>query len=494
MTSYVDTSAGEPQNDAAADRQSCLANVEVASMPLERFRAVLGVDEFPEVVAGMDRGRALMADRTLWNVNSTAHGGGVAEMLVSLLAYARGASIDARWMVIGGNERFFTLTKRIHNRLHGFIGDDGPLSELERRDYEATLAPSARALGTLIQPGDAVILHDPQTAGLIEPLRALGVPVVWRCHVGVDTPNDVVREAWRFLEPYVLSADAVVFSRKAFSWEMVDETRTVVITPTIDAYSPKNQTLDAGSVDAILIAAGLRHGGPSQDSRAGFIRMNGMQDVVHRRSQTIEERPLRAEDRYVLQVSRWDALKDPHGVIAGFADHIAPHTDVHLVYAGPAVEGVSDDPEGAAVLAEARAQWTALPANIRARVHLALLPMDDAEENGAVVNALQRGAAIVVQKSLAEGFGLTIAEAMWKGRPVVASRLGGIQDQIEHGISGVLLDDPHDLARFGAAVTSLLADPVAGRAMGQAAKERVREHFLAPRSLLAYIDLFSRLL
>jgi len=203
---------------------------------------------------------------------------------------------------------------------------------------------------------------------------------------------------------------------------------------------------------------------------------------------------MRPEDAYVLQVSRWDALKDPHGVIAGFAEHIAPVTDVHLVYAGPAVDAVSDDPEGAAVLDQAHAQWTALPRHLRARIHLALLPMEDAEENAAVVNALQRAAHIVVQKSLAEGFGLTVAEAMWKARPVVASRLGGIQDQIEQGLSGVLLDDPHDLAAFGTAVTGLLGDHAAAAAMGQAARERVRQRFLAPQSLLAYIDLLGRLL
>ena len=485
------TAAATP---AVTDTQPSLAEVGISSLPLSRFRSVLAADEFADVCARMDRGRALLSDRTVWNVSSTAHGGGVAEMLVSLLGYARGASIDARWMVIGGNKTFFTLTKRIHNRLHGFSGDGGPLGEVERLDYEATLSPNARALCTLIAPGDAVILHDPQTAGLIGPLRALGVPVVWRCHVGVDTPNDLVRGAWRFLEPYVQRADAVVFSRAAFVWENVEMTRTEIITPTIDVFSPKNQAMDEHTIEAILGAAGLRHGGNPTDARAEFVRMDGVHDVVHRRARTIEEQALQPEDAYVLQVSRWDALKDPHGVIAGFAEHIAPCTDVHLVYAGPAVDAVSDDPEGAAVLDQAHAQWKALPSDLRARIHLALLSMEDAEENGAVVNALQRGADIVVQKSVAEGFGLTVAEAMWKARPVVASRLGGIQDQIEHGRSGVLLDDPHDLRAFGTAVTGLLHDHGAAAAMGQAARERVRERFLAPQSLLAYVDLLSRLL
>ena len=208
----------------------------------------------------------------------------------------------------------------------------------------------------------------------------------------------------------------------------------------------------------------------------------------------IEVESLRHDDDYVLQVSRWDALKDPIGVITGFAEHIAPNSDAHLVYAGPAVDAVSDDPEGAKVLAQAHEAWSALPLGLRRRIHLALLPMDDLEENAAIVNALQRGASQVVQKSLAEGFGLTVAEAMWKARTVTASRIGGMQDQIEDGLSGVLLDDPRDLAAFGAAVSARLQDREGSLAMGAAAELRVRNKFLGPHSLLSYLALLGRLL
>jgi trehalose synthase len=476
---------------AADHRVGPLITTEVGSLSLSRFEAVLLPEDYSVLRAEVQKFRHQFPDTRIWHISSTGRGGGVAEMLASLLAYARGASVDARWAVIGGNVGFFAITKRLHNRLHGFNGDGGPLGEQERSDYEATLAPNAEALRTLIAPGDAVILHDPQTAGLIGPIRALGVPVVWRCHVGVDASNAIVRQAWDFLEPYVRLADAVVFSREAFAWEFVDVSRRVIISPSIDAFSAKNQAMEEPTVDSILTAAGLRAG---RAGRPAFIRMDGSPDVVHRRATTIEEQPLRVEDRYVLQVSRWDALKDPEGVIAGFAEHIAPCTDAHLVYAGPAVEAVSDDPEGAAVLARAHQQWTALPKQLRARVHLALLPMDDLQENAAMVNALQRGADVVVQKSVAEGFGLTVAEAMWKTRPVVASRVGGIQDQIEHGVSGVLLDDPLDLRAFGAAVSELLNNPGAATAMGSAAAQRVGKHFLAPHSLLRYSGLLRELL
>jgi trehalose synthase len=461
-------------------------------MSLERFASVLLPEKLKELRAGILEARALFAGRTVWNVSSTACGGGVAEMLTTLLAYARGIDIDARWEVIGGDAAFFAVTKRIHNRLHGFAGDGGPLGEAERDLYERTLAPSGEALSEKIRSGDIVILHDPQTAGLVPAVRACGVPVVWRCHVGVDQPNALVRETWRFLERYVAAADAMVFSRTRFVWEGLDPARLAIITPSLDAFDPKNQQLDEPTVAAILAASGLRDDSPT--APPAFTRMDGTIDLVRRRATLIEERPLRAGESFVVQVSRWDALKDPRGVIEGFAEYIAPHCDAHLVYAGPDVEGVADDPEGALVLAAVRAQWEALPSEHRARIHLAVLPVADAQENAAIVNALQRAATVVVQKSLAEGFGLTVAEALWKARPVAASRIGGIQDQIEDGRSGLLLDHPSDLAPFGAAVRRLLDDRVAAGAMGIAARERVRDRFLGPRSLLDYLELLGSLL
>jgi trehalose synthase len=193
-------------------------------------------------------------------------------------------------------------------------------------------------------------------------------------------------------------------------------------------------------------------------------------------------------------VSRWDRLKDPLGVIRGFVEHVAPATNAHLVYAGPAVEAVADDPEGVEVLDEARALFESLDGEARERVHLACLPMDDLAENAAIVNALQRRADVVVQKSIAEGFGLTVAEGMWKARPVVASAIGGIQDQIAHGETGVLLNDPSDLRAYGDAVRALLDDPARARAIGREAQERVRDEFLAVRSLMQYMELTGRVL
>jgi trehalose synthase len=197
----------------------------------------------------------------------------------------------------------------------------------------------------------------------------------------------------------------------------------------------------------------------------------------------------------VVQVSRWDRLKDMAGVMEGFVRGIAS-TDLagaHLVLAGPEVSGVSDDPEGAEVLAECQDQWQRLPQRVRGRVHLASIPMDDADENAIIINALQRHAAVVVQKSLVEGFGLTVTEAMWKARPVVASRLGGIQDQITDGRDGLLVEDPHDLDELAHVLRRLLEDPGLAARLGAAAHARVLSEFLGDRHLEQYVDLFSQL-
>jgi trehalose synthase len=471
---------------------SALTIVDIGEHGPDRFATVLAEARFAEVEDAVGEAKELFAGRVIWHVNSTARGGGVAEMLTALLPYARGAGVDARWAVIEGDEGFFAVTKRVHNKLHGAEGDGGPLGAEERETYLAALEASADALCDAVADRDVIVLHDPQTAGLIPRLKESGATVIWRCHVGLDTPNDTAREAWAFLREWVQQADACLFSREQFIWEDLDRERVHVVAPTIDAFAPKNQELTDEVVAAILATAGLVEA--EADAVPEFERQDGSKARVERTATTIEDSRLAPGDAYVLQVSRWDALKDPIGVIDGFAEHVAPHTDAHLVYAGPDVEAVSDDPEGAQVLEQAKARFEAMDAETRAHVHLMLLPMEDLEENAVIVNALQRGAAIVVQKSLAEGFGLTVAEAMWKSRPVVASRIGGIQDQIEDGRSGVLLDDPEDLAAYGKAVLELLEDPDRAREMGERACERVRDQFLGSQSLLEYFALVKHVL
>lgn len=469
-----------------------IEEVDVEPLSPDRFQAVLTGEQYERFHAAVLDARRRFAELTVWNVNSTVYGGGVAEMLRSLLAYIQGAGVDTRWAVVPGGPDFFRVTKRIHNHLHGASGDGGVLGDEERQVYESALAPAAEELSRRVRCGDCVILHDPQTAGLARALRQAGAHVIWRCHVGLDMPNDLARQAWAFLLPHVREAEAYVFSREAFIWDVLQRERVTLIPPSLDAFSPKNVELEPAAVAAILASSCVLPDGPPDG--AHFPRHDGSTGTIASRASMIEDAPIPVGARLVTQVSRWDRLKDPIGVITGFAEHVADRADAHLVVAGPDVKAVADDPEGIQVLDECTSAWRRLPEAVRARVHLACLPMVDNEENAAIVNALQRRSDVVVQKSLAEGFGLTVAEAMWKGRPVVASRIGGIQDQIDHGRTGLLLDDPRDLAGFGDLVVRLLADPEGTAQMGRAAQEQVRDHFLGPHNLMRYARLLSDLL
>jgi trehalose synthase len=462
-----------------------ITHVPISPLPPERFRELLG-ERYEEVEAAVDRAGEVLGGRAVWHLNSTARGGGVAELLQSLLAYARGAGVDARWSVIDGDADFFAITKRIHNRLHGWAGDGGDIGPAERAHYEETLEANARELAETVRAGDLVFCHDPQTAGLVSPMMKVGAIVLWRCHVGIDLPNEMARGAWHFLRPYVESADAYVFSRREFVWAGLDLERVWIVPPSIDAFSPKNQDLTPDAVVAILGVIGLS---PPDDAAPAYRRVDGSPGRVDRRAMIDQDALLPGDANAVVQVSRWDTLKDPIGVLRGFVDHCPDAA--HLVLAGPAVEAVSDDPEGAAVLAEVRRRWTALRAPARERVHLACLPMDDISENAAMVNAIQRRAQVVVQKSLAEGFGLTVAEAMWKARPVIASRRGALQELITDGQTGVLLDDPEDLEAFGRACTELLGDPDRATRIGTAARQRITEQFLGSRHLVQYLRLIE---
>lgn len=457
--------------------------VTVPALPPDRLGAALGEAQERALDALAGHARADLTGHTLWNVSSTATGGGVAEMLRGLVGYARAAGVDTRWLVVEGDAPFFALTKRIHNLLHGSPGDGGVLGPDERTTYEALLAREAGALAPVLAPGDVVVLHDPQTAGLADVVRARGAVPIWRCHVGTDTHDERTAQAWTFLRPYVGSAAASVFSRAAYVPAWLDGTgRTAIIQPAIDPASAKNVEVDPGRVQDVLVAAGLLDGRPAPGV------------VAHPATLVRDGGPLPRDVPLVVQVSRWDHLKDMAGVLDAFVRGVVdgvPGSEAHLLLAGPSVAGVSDDPEGLRVLDEVTAAWRALPDRARRRVGLASLDTTDVEENALVVNALQRHAVVVTQKSLQEGFGLTVAEAMWKSRPVVASAVGGIRDQIDDGVSGRLVG-PDDRPAFAAAIVDLLADPGAARRLGAAAHERVREHFLPDRQLREWLDLVGQ--
>lgn len=465
---------------------SSLTEVRAITRDAERFRPLIGdlrTDDLLEVGAKM---AAVLDGRSLLHVNSTAAGGGVAEMLHALLPYARFAGIDARWLVIDGNPEFFAVTKRLHNHLYGTAGDGGPLGEAERDVVRAVGAANAAEFAAVSRPDDVAVLHDPQPSGLAAALSKRGLPVVWRCHVGTDDSNEYTDLGWEFLRPLLEPfVDQYVFSREAFAPDWVPTDRLSVVPPSIDPFSAKNLDLDPITVPEILSSIGLIRAPlvepvtyRREDGSAG--RIEHFADVFRTGPPPGPEVPL------IIQVSRWDRMKDMVGVMDAFASWVVHDHDAQLILAGPAVSRVADDPEGAEVLTECWHAWRELPHAVRARVQLACLPMIDTEENAVMVNALQRHATVVVQKSLAEGFGLTVAEAMVKGRPIIASEVGGISDQITDERNGILIENPNDQDEFIAALERMLAHPDEAARMGAQAREDALDNHLGDRHLLRW--------
>jgi trehalose synthase len=288
----------------------------VAPLNPADLRGVIGDDRLAAVQRAADAAREILGGRIVVHVNATAAGGGVAEMLPTLLGYAGGLGIDTRWVVLGGEPEFFRITKRLHNHLHGYPGDSGTLDDRERVVYERLLADAGRDLLAVLGPDDIAVLHDPQTLGLAPLLRERGIRTVWRCHIGVDRGNDVTRRGWRFLQPYLAAVDGFAFSRKTFRHDVISTERTHIITPTLDPLSTKNRPLSAADGRAILAHAGLLQGGTG--STPTYRRRDGSVGRVRRRAEVVQAGPPPPPDRpLVVQVSRWDRLTSILGTAVG---------------------------------------------------------------------------------------------------------------------------------------------------------------------------------
>jgi trehalose synthase len=460
--------------------------------PVAALEDVIGLERTARMLNVAADFRRIAHGRVIWNLSSTAAGGGVADMLQVLVGYTKDLAIDIRWLVIDGDAEFFRITKRVHNRIHGHAGDGGDLGVAQMDHVRDVMSANAGSLADEVSAGDMVLLHDPQTAGMAGALARRGAHVVWRSHIGIDGSNELSRSAWDFLGPLLDGAQAFVFTRAAYAPATLPASKVWVIPPSIDPFSPKNQPMDAADVRAVLGRIGVIPDA-SGSPKGRYTCRDGAPGVVQRPASVVADALPRPDEPVVVQVSRWDHLKDMTGVMLGFARHVAPGGPGYLMLVGPSVEAVTDDPEGALVFAETLAAWHQLPPAERARVMLVTLPMADVDENAAMINAIQRHARVIVQKSLAEGFGLTVAEGMWKGRPVVGSAVGGIRDQITEG-TGILLDDPTDLEVFGRSVRTLLDDPGLAEHMGAAAHEHVRTHYVGDLHLLRYGELFGTLL
>jgi trehalose synthase len=407
---------------------------------------------------------------TLWHVNSTAAGGGVAEMMHTLLPLYRSLGVRTGWLVAGGDDRFFAITKRLGVALYGTDDGGGPLSRDDRELYLRTQAASAERIAGLVGPRDVLVLHDHQTAGLARLLAGRVSRIYWRCHVGVDEPTPAADAAWEVLAPLLADVDGVLFSVGRHVPPRLRDRRAVVLPPFISPFSPKNRELAGPAIQACLAHCGLRDAA----APAGRIPLRHPVRVLANRAP-------RPGEPLLTQVSRWDRLKDMHGVLAAFADS---DTDAFLALVGPDPGAIADDVEQQAWFDECVRTRDAMPARRRERVALVCLPMTDLDENALLVNAIQRASDVVLQKSLAEGFGLTVAEAMWKSRVVLASDVGGIREQITHGHDGLLVADPLDRSAFAGQLESVVDSRVAAGPMGARAHEKVRRDFLTDREIV----------
>ena len=453
-----------------------------------------------------ERIRRALDGCTIWMVNSTATGGGVAELLPAHIAILRELGVDARWAVIESDRsEFFALTKTLHNMIHGVAPDLLPGAR-ERELYEAVSRENADALAKLVNPGDLVIIHDPQPLGAGALLkRELGVWTVWRCHIGLEERSKVADAAWTFLRPWAEGYDCCVFTAREYVPGFLAE-RARIIHPTIDPLSHKNRGLSlhklvgvlADSALAVahwpLIAPPFERGARRLQPDGSFAPATSPEDIG------VIARPI------ITQVSRWDRLKGFAPLIDAFRllklerskrkmrdeRHRLRIDAVRLVLAGPEAEGVSDDPEALEVLAELRDRYVALEPEVQRDVAILNLPMQRRKENALMVNALQRCSDIVVQNSIREGFGLTVAEAMWKRTPVLGSaKAFGVRHQVRDGIDGRLIEDPEDVGEIARLMHVMLADSDVLEELGRSAQRRVFDEYLVFGELERWLGLFA---
>jgi trehalose synthase len=453
-------------------------------------------------VAG--RADELLTGRTVWMVNSTAAGGGVAELLPAQIAMLRELGVDARWAVIESDRPdFFALTKTLHNMIHG-TEPSAPLGPRDRELYEAVSRDNAEALEQLVGPRDLVVIHDPQPLGAGAMLKAsLGVCAIWRCHIGIEHRSEVATQAWEFLRPYAEAYDRCVFTAREYVPGYVQR-RATIIHPTIDPLSHKNRGLSLHKLVGVLADSALTVArwpliSPPFENLARRLQPDGnFAAATEPEDIGLIARPV------ITQVSRWDRLKGFAPLLAAFRQlklgrerqgarddrHRLRLETVRLVLAGPAAEGVSDDPEALEVLDELRARYLELEPEVQRDVAILNLPMRRRKENALMVNALQRCSDIVVQNSLREGFGLTVAEAMWKRIPVLGSaKAFGVRKQVRDGIDGRLVDDPEDADALALLMHEMLADSDELEELGRSAQRRVYDEFLVFSELERWLDL-----
>ena len=441
--------------------------------------------------------------RTVWMVNSTAVGGGVAEMLPTVVSLLTELGVATKWAVIESpHPEFFVLTKRLHNMIHGVV--EQPLTSGDHTLYDEVSRVNADALASLVGPRDIVVAHDPQPLGAVALLgRRLGVTTIWRCHIGLDHETPATHAAWSFIEPYAATYSRAVFSSASYVPRFLAG-RATIMHPTVDPLDHKNRDLSVHKLVGVLCDAGLATPhwpliAPPFPEQAERLQADGtLAPATVPEDIGVLGRPI------VTQVSRWDRLKGFAPLLEAFRRlkqrprghlpdrHRRTIAAARLVLAGPATGSIADDPEALEVFAELRASFMALEPELRSDVAVVCLPMASRKYNALMVNALQRASSVVVQNSLREGFGLTVTEAMWKSIPVLANtRATGLREQVRNDIDGILVRDPEDTDAVADGLDRMLADPALREIYGQNAHRRVRDQFLIFNQLHGWLDLLD---
>lgn len=446
---------------------------------------------------------------TVHMINSTARGGGVAELLPREVSLLRQLGLNVRWRVIRPagerSEAFFALTKRLHNLIH-----DHGSERLELHDaalYDAVSRDLAEELLSHVAPGDVVVVHDPQPLAVGRFLaERVDVRLIWRCHIGLDQRTERTRAAWRFMREHTKPYRLCIFSAPEYVPSYLSQ-RSTVMTPAIDPLSHKNRQLSPHKTTGILCNAGLvtpTHPLVTEPFARGVQRLAPSGAFVP--AQELAEvgflfRPL------LVQISRWDSLKGFPQLLSGFRELKAWSTFegreperalrrrelARLVLAGPEPSAIRDDPEAEGVLAQLVSAHRALPERLQEDVAVLTLPMSSAKENALMVNVMQATAVAAIQLSLAEGFGLTATEAMWKRVPVIGTNACGLRRQIRPELDGLLVDDPNDARSVARTLALLLSDAHLAERMGRTAQRHVWDEFLVFSVVAQWLRSFAAL-
>jgi len=441
---------------------------------------------------------------TVWMINSTAIGGGVAEMLPSQMRLIRQLGLSIEWLVIEAtDERFFNLTKRIHNAIHG--SGDGNFTEEDRKIYEEVNKQNLGKTLEYIKDGDIVVIHDPQPMPLAAMIRQhRNVKTVWRCHIGLEQQNDTTKGVWEFLSPYFKDYENFVFSLESYVPTEL-KNKATLITPAIDPLSHKNRNLQMHKCIGILHQSGIINDRdpiiyPFYKHQVRRVMPDGsFNPVNHHSNLDLIYRPV------ITEISRWDRLKGFKELMDAFilmkknndqnngSDEIL-HKRIkksRLVLGGPDPKYVSDDPEGMTVLQELIEKYKSIDTDLQEDIAILLLPLDNPKENALIVNALQYSSSIVVQNSIQEGFGLTATEAMWKKRPVLVSGAAGLDYQVIDNEHGKVNHDPTDIEKLAETINYMLNNPLKRDMWGFNAQVRVIENFTLFSQLRDWMKLLA---